>query len=220
MSLTVSSGETEYETVPAGQHLAVCYRIIDAGTREEQYKDNPPKKRHSVFLYWELPEVKMADDRPFTISKKYTMTLNENGTLYKDLKTWRGKAFTAEELKGFDLNNILGKTAQVEVVHNDEGRARVDSVFKPDGGVQTQDTHNAVQAFDIDVYAKEYYDMGEDTKAMVNIYETLPEWMQNMLDESFEVLAGKKKGGNAPVEKSSGGLEDFKKDEVEENIPF
>ena len=55
MSLTVSSGETEYETVPAGQHLAVCYRIIDAGTREEQYKDNPPKKRHSVFLYWELP---------------------------------------------------------------------------------------------------------------------------------------------------------------------
>jgi hypothetical protein len=136
MSLTVSSGESDYEVVPAGQHLAVCYRLVDAGTREEQYKDNPPKKRHVLFVYWELPEVKMGDGRPFTISKKYTLTLNENGTLFKDLKTWRGKSFTQEELKGFDLLNVLGVSALLEVEHSDEGKARVVSVFKPDGGAK------------------------------------------------------------------------------------
>jgi len=212
MSLTVSSGESDYEVVPAGQHLAVCYRLIDAGTREEQYKDNPPKKRHVLFVYWELPEVKMGDGRPFTISKKYTLTLNENGTLFKDLKTWRGKSFTQEELKGFDLLNILGVSAQLEVEHSDEGKARVVSVFKPDGGAKKTNTENEQQAFDIDEYAK------GDSK-MIEIFGSFPEWMQTMIEESFEVSAAMKQP-NRSSSTPSGGLDEFKKEVSEDEIPF
>jgi hypothetical protein len=212
MSLTVSSGDTDYEVVPAGQHLAVCYRLIDAGTREEQYKDNPPKKRHVLFVYWELPEVKMGDGRPFTISKKYTLTLNENGTLFKDLKTWRGKSFTQEELKGFDLLNILGVSAQLEVEHSDEGKARVVSVFKPDGGAKKTNTENEQQAFDIDEYAK------GDSK-MIEIFGSFPEWMQTMIEESFEVSAAMKQP-NRSASTPSGGLDEFKKEVSEDEIPF
>ncbi len=212
MSLTVSSGESDYEVVPAGQHLAVCYRLVDAGTREEQYKDNPPKKRHVLFVYWELPEVKMGDGRPFTISKKYTLTLNENGTLFKDLKTWRGKSFTQEELKGFDLLNVLGVSALLEVEHSDEGKARVVSVFKPDGGAKKTDTENEQQAFDIDEYAK------GDPK-MIEIFGSFPEWMQGMIEESFEVSAAMKQAGNS-ASTPSGGLDEFKKEVSEDEIPF
>jgi len=212
MSLTVSSGESDYEVVPAGQHLAVCYRLVDAGTREEQYKDNPPKKRHVLFVYWELPEVKMGDGRPFTISKKYTLTLNENGTLFKDLKTWRGKSFTAEELKGFDLLNILGVSAQLEVEHSDEGKARVVSVFKPDGGAKKADTENEQQAFDIDEYAK------GDAK-MIEIFGSFPEWMQGMIEESFEVSAAMRQANNS-ASTPNGGLDEFKKEVSEDEIPF
>ena len=212
MSLTVSSGESDYEVVPAGQHLAVCYRLVDAGTREEQYKDNPPKKRHVLFVYWELPEVKMGDGRPFTISKKYTLTLNENGTLFKDLKTWRGKSFTQEELKGFDLLNILGVSALLEVEHSDEGKARVVSVFKPDGGAKKTDTENEQQAFDIDEYAK------GDPK-MIEIFGSFPEWMQGMIEESFEVSAAMKQSSNS-ASTPSGGLDEFKKEVSEDEIPF
>jgi hypothetical protein len=212
MSLTVSSGESDYEVVPAGQHLAVCYRLVDAGTREEQYKDNPPKKRHVLFVYWELPEVKMGDGRPFTISKKYTLTLNENGTLFKDLKTWRGKSFTQEELKGFDLLNVLGVSALLEVEHSDEGKARVVSVFKPDGGAKKTETENEQQAFDIDEYAK------GDPK-MIEIFGSFPEWMQGMIEESFEVSAAMKQAGNS-ASTSSGGLDEFKKELSEDEIPF
>lgn len=212
MSLTVSSGESDYEVVPAGQHLAVCYRLVDAGTREEQYKDNPPKKRHVLFVYWELPEVKMGDGRPFTISKKYTLTLNENGTLFKDLKTWRGKSFTQEELKGFDLLKVLGVSALLEVEHSDEGKARVVSVFKPDGGAKKTDTENEQQAFDIDEYAK------GDPK-MIEIFGSFPEWMQGMIEESFEVSAAMKQSSNS-ASTSSGGLDEFKKEVSEDEIPF
>ena len=212
MSLTVSSGESDYEVVPAGQHLAVCYRLVDAGTREEQYKDNPPKKRHVLFVYWELPEVKMGDGRPFTISKKYTLTLNENGTLFKDLKTWRGKSFTQEELKGFDLLNVLGVSALLEVEHSDEGKARVVSVFKPDGGAKATDTENEQQAFDIDEYAK------GDPK-MIEIFGSFPEWMQGMIEESFEVSAAMKQSSNS-ASTPSGGLDEFKKEVSEDEIPF
>ena len=212
MSLTVSSGESDYEVVPAGQHLAVCYRLVDAGTREEQYKDNPPKKRHVLFVYWELPEVKMGDGRPFTISKKYTLTLNENGTLFKDLKTWRGKSFTQEELKGFDLLKVLGVSALLEVEHSDEGKARVVSVFKPDGGAKATDTENEQQAFDIDEYAK------GDPK-MIEIFGSFPEWMQGMIEESFEVSAAMKQSSNS-ASTPSGGLDEFKKEVSEDEIPF
>jgi len=53
---------------------------------------------------------------PMTISKNYTLSLAEMATLRKDLQTWRGREFTADELKGFELTNILDKWAMISVV--------------------------------------------------------------------------------------------------------
>ena len=47
MSLTIKS-EGDFEALAVGQYDGVCYRIVDMGTREEVYKDNPPKKRTTV----------------------------------------------------------------------------------------------------------------------------------------------------------------------------
>ena len=43
MSLTIKS-EGDFEALAVGQYEGVCYRIVDMGTREEVYKDNPPKQ--------------------------------------------------------------------------------------------------------------------------------------------------------------------------------
>jgi hypothetical protein len=37
-------------------------------------------------------------------------------TLRKDLQTWRGREFTAEELRGFELKNVLGAWAMISVI--------------------------------------------------------------------------------------------------------
>ena len=114
MALTISeSGGGTFETIPKGRYKAACYRIVDVGTHNETY-EGETKKRHSVFLYWELDE-KMSDGKPFSIMKQYTLSLNEKSALYIHLCTWRNKKFTEDELKGFDLTNILGCTCELEV---------------------------------------------------------------------------------------------------------
>ena len=53
MGLNLKAEGNDYETLSAGEHLGVCYRIVDLGTREEQYKENPPKKRTLIHVTWE-----------------------------------------------------------------------------------------------------------------------------------------------------------------------
>jgi|TARA_R100000479_G_scaffold168880_1_gene110185 hypothetical protein len=232
MALTASSSEGSYEVVPEGTHRAVCYKIVDSGTREEQYKEEDPKKRHSIFIYWELTELPMDDGRPFSINKQYTLSLNENSNLHKDLKTWRGKSFTAEELKGFDLTNILGVSCDVEVAHNQNGRAVVASIFKPDGGAKKSTTKNEQVVFDLEEYVKEFSgDSCKASKAMCDVFEDLPPFMQEMIQNSFEYKGAERKGlaKQQSSSSSSEGLASVakkKKDEevvddfIDDDIPF
>jgi len=195
MALTVSSSEGTYEVVPEGTHSAVCYKIVDTGTREEQFKEEDPKKRHSIFIYWELTNMPMDDGRPFSINKQYTLSLNENSNLHKDLKSWRGKSFTAEELKGFDLTNILGVSCDLEVKHNANGRATVVSIFKPDGGAKKSASKNEQEVFDLEEYAKEFSGHSCATsKRMCDVYEGLPPFIHDMITDSYEVKAAERKG--------------------------
>ena len=231
MGLTIKSDSKEFEALPEGQHIGVCYKIIDQGSRNETYpRDAEPnsdntKKRKTLNVTWEIPEQKMADGRPMSISKTYTASLNENATLYKDLVTWRGKSFTKEELDGFDLDKMIGAPANLEIEHVD-GRARVKAIFKPDEFKKTE-TINAGIIFDLDVYCEEFSgDSTEKTKAMCDIFDSLPEWQQNLLEESFELKGAKESGTSFETsEPTSSGLADLAKDEpvkevTEDDIPF
>ena len=231
MALTASSSEGTYEIVPEGTHRAVCYKLVDTGTREEQYKEEDPKKRHSIFIYWELCDLPMEDGRPFSINKQYTLSLNENSNLHKDLKAWRGKSFTAQELKGFDLTNIFGVSCDVEVTHNANGRAVVTSIFKPDGGAKKSTTKNEQEVFDLEEYVKEF--SGEScaaSKRMCDVFEGLPPFIHDMIQSSFEYKAAERKGlaketatpadpnaGLAGVAKKK---EQFVDDFIDDDIPF
>ena len=219
MALTIKneSNGGGYESLPVGQYKAACYRIVDVGTHNETY-EGETSKRHSVFIYWETPENQMTDGKPFSIMKQYTLSLNEKSALFRDLCSWRKKKFTDEELKGFDLTNILGCTCEIEVELTSGGNPKVTAVYHPEGGVQKIATVNEQLAFDVDEYAK-------DNKKMCDVFIDLPEWVQTKIDESFEVVAANK-AESQKYEKKDG--EDFssldnlaKTGSVsEEDIPF
>lgn len=57
------------------------------------------------------------DGRPMSISKRYTLSLGENAQLRADLKSWRGKDFTPEELAGFDISKVLSAPCMLNVSH-------------------------------------------------------------------------------------------------------
>jgi len=105
-------------------HKAICYGVYDLGT---QFNETFGNKNHKVLLQWELPEARIDIQKdgedlnlPRAQSKIYTLSLHEKANLRKDLESWRGKSFTATELEGFDLKNLLGVDCQLQVIHKTE----------------------------------------------------------------------------------------------------
>lgn len=112
----------DFAPPPAGTHVAVCYRLVDLGTQKIEFQGET-KMQRKIMLSWELPDELMEDGRPFTVSKRYTLSSHEKATLRAHLEAWRGRAFTEAELDpanpaGFNIKNILGKGCLLSVVHN------------------------------------------------------------------------------------------------------
>ena len=122
------TGGGDFEQPEAGSYAAVCYRIIDLGTQHSEFQGES-HDRHQCLISFELDE-KMADGRPFSVSKFYTVSLHEKSNLRKDMAGWRGRDFTEEELQGFDPKNILGKPCFLSIIRTDKGKSKIAGVSK------------------------------------------------------------------------------------------
>ena len=128
MSLIAKANEGgSFTPVPAGMHLARCYKIVDLGSQKSEYMGQV-KIQHKVMLQFEVwsedeqgKATVTQKGEPLSISKNYTLTLSDKASLRADLKTWRGRDFTVDELRGFELKNVLGVWAMLSVTR-DAGR--------------------------------------------------------------------------------------------------
>lgn len=168
-----NGGGGDFETCPAGNHVALCYAVVDLGMQERDWQGEASVKRR-VRISWELAEEIMADGRPFSASKEYTLSLNEKATLRHDLEGWRGRAFTEDELAGFDLFNVLGKPCLVNVVHQQKrdgtgSYAKVIGVTRIPKGLPSPEPVNAQLWFSL------------DEPDAPEKYAALPEWLQKRI---------------------------------------
>lgn len=174
-----SDGGGEFTPAPAGTHGAICTKVIDLGTH---YSDVWKKDEHKVMLSWELDsDEKMADGRPFIISQRYTLSLHEKARLRGHLEAWRGRAFTDEELAGFDLKNVLGKACMIGVNHKtDNGKtfANIASVSALPKSMKAPVAAGKLIYFDIDVPdLAELAEFSPKVKAMI---EVAKEWKSKL----------------------------------------
>src|SRR5690348_1271904 len=118
MPIIAREPESNRDFVPAppGTHIAVCCDVVDLGVLEVTYAGEA-KRQHKVTLVWQIEET-MADNRPFLVRKRYTLSLHQKAALRKDLEAWRGRPFSTEELQGFDLEVLIGKGCMLSVIHN------------------------------------------------------------------------------------------------------
>ena len=121
-SFIVEDKGGSFESTPSGMHLARCYRIIDLGTQKSEYM-GVSKLLHKIMLGWEVhgtddngAPLKMKDGRPFAMFKNYTFSWAEKANLRADLQSWRGKPFSQEEMRRFDLKNVLGAWCMLNVI--------------------------------------------------------------------------------------------------------
>lgn len=115
----VTGGGGDFVPAPAGQHAAVCCDVVDLGMLEVEY-GGKKKSQHKIRIVWQIDEVR-ADNKPYTVNKRYTNSLHEKATLRKDLESWRGVPFTDVELQGFDLEVLLSVPALLNVVQAQKG---------------------------------------------------------------------------------------------------
>ena len=178
MPLMAREGEARQKQLPpAGTHVARCYSVIDLGTQDGAFGS-----RHKVRVTWELPEEKAVfkeedGPQPFVLSKEYTLSLFEKANLRHDLEAWRGKEFTAEELKGFDIFSLLGVPCMLTVVHKTTpaGKtfANVQGVGKMPKGVPCPPQINESVQFEI-------------TDGRSIAFERMPRWLQEKIEASEE----------------------------------
>jgi len=194
MGLTVkaSGGASTFKPVPSGMHLARCYRIVDMGTQITTWK-GVSKEQPKVMLQFEVHSedadgnaVVTDKGEPMSISKNFTASLEEKAILRQELENWRSRAFTAEELKGFHLKNVLGAWAMLSVVKeqgNDGNEYTNISSINP---VSSQikkaglpDGHNELKIFDLEKPDMALFEtFGNKIKEKI---QSTPEWNKKIL---------------------------------------
>ncbi len=119
MAIIAKEGAAAFVPCPAGSQAAVCVDVVDLGLIENTQfpnEDGTPKLQHKIEAVWESAEP-MADGRPFLVRKRYTLSLSDKAVLRHDLESWRGRPFTEDERKGFDVEKLIGVPCILNVIH-------------------------------------------------------------------------------------------------------
>lgn len=172
MSLTLKQEDVEFELAPQGVHVARCYQVVELGIIQQQNGPYAGKKQHRLRWAFELPNARMESGEPYSVSEQLTASLSSKARLYERLVSWRGKAFTQEELEGFNLKKVVGVPCMINVIHkksNDGTKtyANIASITPLPQGTQCPDPVNDAL----------FWEYGMDQNL-------LPDWLQKMLGEN------------------------------------
>lgn len=165
-----------FTPAPEGTHLARCFAVIALGTQKsEMYAD-----ACKVMLCWELPGERITFDgkeAPMTISKEYTLSIGKKANLRRDLESWRGRAFTKEELEGFEVSSVLQTPCLLSITHKTSAKgntyAAIQTVSKPPKGMDCPKLHHEAVIYEVE--------SGKN-----DVFEKLPEWIRKKIEQCEE----------------------------------
>ena len=113
MKLTAQSNKP-FDTHPEYNGNAVCVDVTPPKTVQTDY--GPKEQFRFVFETTQLRD----DGKPYLVwSRGFNTTLGEKSALRAFLKQWFGRDLTAAEQQEFDTDTLIGRTAQIVIVHND-----------------------------------------------------------------------------------------------------
>lgn len=198
------SGGGNYDPVPEGSHLAVCDMFADMGLQDSRFG-----AKHKIYLRWQIPSLRVSYEKdgvkteaPMTIGATYTLSLSEKSNLRPMLQSWRGRAFTPEELKKFDVTTVVGHPCMITVTHEpkDGGGvyANVGVVAKLPPGVPPPVMEGETVIYDAD---------------NLDSFEKLRPWLQDKIKNAVKPAdEPEQRGGYQPGDQ--GYIPDYDVDEV------
>lgn len=119
---------SDWKNPEPGSYIGRCIRVEDLGTQETVW-EGQKKSSRKVRLAIELPNELVEWERdgkkikePFIVFWTLTASLGEKASMRKALENWRGRAFTADEVKHFDLDTIVGAAGTVTLTASKDGK--------------------------------------------------------------------------------------------------
>jgi len=161
----------------AGTYTARCTGVIDLGIQRTTWEGNE-KLTPQLILIFEFPTELIEYDgeqRPRWMSITYSKSIDPKAKLRIHLQSWRGRDFTDEEMRDFDIAKVLNAPCTIVVSHterNGNTYANISSIGKMMKGVPEPANVNKQFHFDI------------DDDATWGCFAGLPEWMQTKINGS------------------------------------
>ena len=175
MSMIASdNGGQVIPKLEGGVYPAISSAIIDLGL---QTSEKFQKTQRKFMMIWTIKgeEIEVNGEMlPRTMSKEYSFSLNEKSTLRKDLQSWRGQVFTDEELKGFNLLNILNKPCQLQIILEEKNGKQYNNI----AGIMSLPKGTSIAPLN-DTY---HFDI-EDEATYVN-WIRIPNWIQERIKKA------------------------------------
>lgn len=109
----------QFPVPPEGLYQAVCVDVWDIWSEKDNF--NEGKIKDVTRIVWEINKVCKEEPlvgKPYQVSQKYTASMHPKANLRRDVESWRGKAMTDDEAMEFELEVLLEKNCQLQVVHN------------------------------------------------------------------------------------------------------
>lgn len=174
------TGGGDFKQLDPGTYPAVCTQIIGIGPQDSNFG-----LKEKIKIRFEVPSERVEWEQdgekkegPMTTWATYTASLSSKANLRQALEGWRGRAFTDEELKGFEMDKILGAPCMLSIIHkesNGKTYANIASISKLMAGVTPPTAEGELISFDIRNYTHEKY-------------AALPEWLRKRIDEGLKQI--------------------------------
>jgi hypothetical protein len=186
MAINATNNGVKREIVPAGNYMARCYQMIEIGTIHEVIMGKAVMFT-KVRIGWELPtELRVFDEakgeQPLVISKEYTLSLNEKSNLRKMLASWRGKDFTEEEAKSFDITVLVGIPCMLNIIHKPK-KSDPTSVYEEIGSISAIPKGMKPERQLNKSFVLSYDAFSEDK------FNSLPDFIKQKMQGSLEYIA-------------------------------
>ena len=186
MAIIASTNSTPKELIEAGNYVARCYQMIQIGTVTEVINGDS-KLLQKVRIGWELPtEMKVFKEEngpePLVVNEEYTLSLGEKANLRKMLASWRGKDFTVDEAKSFDITVLIGKACMLNIIHK-PSKSDPTKIYSKIGSVS-----NVPKGLNVPLAILPKFELSYD-KFDYNMFNTLPDFIKDRMKQSTEFKA-------------------------------
>ena len=169
-----SEKSSSFPSVSVGVHKARCIKVIDLGTQQKDYQGTVSWK-HEVMVIFEIPDQISDISEPLTISKWYTLSLHEKSNLGIDLTSWRGRAFSEIEKKGFDISKLVGVPCLLNVIQGNKNN-KIGSVMPLLKDKIAEQYHTSV-----------IFDLKDFQNGKKEVFNQLSEGIRNIILKSREL---------------------------------